>query len=186
MKPLMKGREIAKLVEEHPDQTKVEQLTAAGPKPVGLDEEVPIVSCDEFKVIRCNINAGFQAERLERELSELRVRGANVSVVGTPVAAVIYHDVPVRAGLPAGSTDVLVKVPAGYPGGIIDNAFLPEGSPLLSCTPGGEQQVESFGGRAWKQKSIHPYTGNGIPWNKDRHGFHTYYTELVNWLNAGK
>jgi hypothetical protein len=186
VKPLMKGREIAKLVEEHPDQTKVEQLTAAGPKPVGLDEEVTIVRCDEFKVIRCNINAGFQAERLERELTELRARGARVSVVGTPVSAVIYHDVPVRDGLPASSTDVLVKVPAGYPGGIIDNAFLPEGSPLLSRTPGGEQQVELFEGRSWKQKSIHPYTGNGIPWNKDRHGFHTYYTELVNWLNAGK
>jgi hypothetical protein len=97
---------------------------------------------------------------------------------------VIYHDVPVRAGLPVSATDVLVRVPSGYPGGIIDNAFLPEGSPLLNCTPGGEQQVESFDGRSWKQKSIHPYTGS-VAWNKDRHGFHTYYAEMVSWLHAG-
>jgi hypothetical protein len=184
VKSRMKGREIATLVEPHPDQTKVERLTPQGTVAIGLDEEVPVANCDEFKVIRCNVNAGYQADRLERELTQLRQRGATVTML-PDASAVIYHDVPVRAGLPEASTDVLVKVPAGYPGGIIDNAFLPEGSPLLARTVGAEQQVEVIGGRRWKQKSIHPYTGNGAEWNKDVHGFHTYYAEMVSWLHAG-
>lgn len=183
VKSTMTGREIAALVEPHPEQTKVEQLTPQGPVAIGLDESVCVQNGDEFKVIRCNVNAGYQAERLEREIDQLRARGANVTLLAGE-SAVIYHDVPVRLGLPVTSTDVLVKVPAGYPGGIIDNAFLPEGSPLLPCTVGAEQQIEIIGGRRWKQKSIHPHTGNGVPWNKDVHGFHTYYGEMVNWLHA--
>ena len=185
VKPKMSGREIAALVEPHPEQTKVEQLTPQGPVAIGLDEPVCVTNGDEFKVIRCNVNAGYQAERLEREIGELRARGAKVTFLAGE-SAVIYHDVPVRPGLPVASIDVLVKVPAGYPGGIIDNAFLPEGSPLLSRTVGAEQHIETIGGRRWKQKSIHPHTGNGVPWNKDVHGFHTYYGEMVNWLHASQ
>jgi len=185
VKPRMTGRQIAALVEPKPDQTKVERLTPPGPVVIGLDEEVPVANGDEFKVIRCNVNAGYQAVRLERELAVLRERGAKVTLL-PDASAVIYHDLPVRAGLPVSSTDILVKVPAGYPGGIIDNAFLPEGSPLLTRTVGAEQQVETLGGRQWKQKSIHPYTGNGVAWNKDVHGFHTYYIEMVSWLHAGQ
>jgi hypothetical protein len=185
VKPHMKGRQIAALVEPNPDQTKVERLTAHGPVAIGLDEEVPVANGDEFKVIRCNVNAGYQAVRLERELALLRERGAQVTLL-PDASAVIYHDVPVRAGLPVSTTDILVKVPAGYPGGIIDNAFLPEGSPLLNRTVGAEQHIETLGGRQWKQKSIHPYTGNGVAWNKDVHGFHTYYIEMVSWLHAGQ
>ena len=185
VKPKMQGREIAALVEQNPDQTKVERLTPHGAVAVGLDETVPVQNGDEFKVIRCNVNAGYQAARLEREIALMLERGAKVTLLAD-ASAVIYHDVPVRHGLPVASTDVLVKVPSGYPGGIIDNAFLPEGSPLLSLTVGATQHVETISGRRWTQKSIHPHTGNGIPWNKDIHGFHTYYTEMVNWLHAGK
>jgi len=185
VKPKMTGREIATLVEPNPDQTRIEHLTPQGPVPVGLDEEVPIASCAEFKVIRCNINAGYQTSRLEREVQQLRQRGVRVTLVAEP-AAVIYHDVPAHSRLPVQTTDVLVKVPSGYPGGIIDNAFLPEGSPLLNRTVGAEQHVEVIGGQRWKQKSIHPYTGIAVRWNKDLHGFHTYYGELVSWLHAGQ
>lgn len=185
VKPKMTGREIAVLVEPDPDQTKVERLTPQGPVPVGLKEEVPIANGDEFKVIRCNVNAGYQASRVEREVEQLRQRGVRVTLVAEP-AAVIYHDVPVHSHLPVQTTDVLVKVPSGYPGGIIDNAFLPEGSPLLNRTVGAEQHVEVIGELRWKQKSIHPYTGPGVAWNKDLHGFHTYYGEMISWLHAGQ
>jgi len=83
------------------------------------------------------------------------------------------------------TTDVLVKVPNGYPGGIIDNVFLPDGSPLLGCTPGSSQQTEVIDGHSWTQKSLHPHAGKGVPWDKDKHGFHTYYCEGLNWLHAG-
>jgi len=185
VKPKMTGREIAVLVEPDPDQTKVERLTTEGPVPVGLKGEAPIANGDEFKVIRCNVNAGYQDSRVEREVEQLRKRGVRVTLVAEP-AAVIYHDVPVHSRLPVQTTDVLVKVPSGYPGRIIDNAFLPEGSPLLNRTVGAEQHIEIIGGLRWKQKSIHPYTGSSVAWNKDLHGFHTYYGEMVSWLHAGQ
>jgi hypothetical protein len=106
----------------------------------------------------------------------------NVTLLTEPVPAVVYVGIPTRPGHPAGSSDVLVKVPGGYPAAFIDNAYLPEGSPLLGRVPGGVQGAETFGGRVWRQISIHPYSGNGAAWNKDRYGFHTYYDEMLSWL----
>jgi hypothetical protein len=128
------------------------------------------------------VNAGFQSSRIEREIAQLRENGVNVTLLTEPVPAVVYSGVPTKPGHPAGSSDVLVKVPGGYPAAFIDNAFLPEGSPLLGRVPGGVQGAETFGGRVWRQISIHPYSGNGAAWNKDRYGFHTYYDEILSWL----
>lgn len=183
VKPRMTGVEIATLVEDKPRNTRVEKITPHGVVPVGLDEAIDIKNRDEFKVIRCDVNAGYASDRIGRELELLRAGGARVTFIASPTPAVVYHDVPARSDFPVQTTDVLVKVPGGYPSGIIDNAFLPADSPLLSRTPGAEQHVEVLDGRAWKQKSIHPHTGAGIPWNKDKHGFHTYYSELLAWLN---
>ena len=69
-----------------------------------------------------------------------------------------------------------------YPAAFIDCAYLPEGSPLQNRVPGQFQGIETIGGRRWQHVSIHPYTGNGTAWNKDRHGFHTYYDEMLSWL----
>lgn len=183
VKPRMSGLEIAALVEDNPRKTRVEKITNHGTIPVGLDETIDIKNRDEFKVIRGDVNAGYAPDRIVRELDLLRAGGARVTFIASPTPAVVYHDVPVRSDFPVRATDVLVRVPGGYPSGIIDNAFLPADSPLLNRTPGAEQQVEVFDGRAWKQKSIHPHTGAGIPWNKDKHGFHTYYSALLAWLN---
>ena len=184
VKPRMTGLEIATLVEK--DQAKNTTVEEIKPKManVPLTEEVAIENCEEFKVIRGNINAGFQADRLARELELLRAGGASVTLVTEPVGAVIYHDVPVRGDFPIKTTDVLVKIPAGYPAGIIDNAFLPSDSPILTLTHGSPQQVEVIAGRSWRQKSIHPHAGAGIAWDKNRHGFHTYFSEVQNWLHA--
>ncbi len=184
VKDRMTGREIASLASDQPQNTRVEKISGEAPQEIGLDETIDIHCGDEFRVIRLNVNAGFQPERVRREIALLRDGGARVTLIEGPVPAVIYHDVPVRAGLPVAMTDVLVKIPPGYPGGFLDNAFLPVNSPLLTCTPGGVQQTESFNGRAWTQKSIHPHAANAIPWDKDRHGLHTYYDEIQNWLNA--
>ena len=64
-----------------------------------------------------------------------------------------------------------------------EKVWLPEGSPLLNCTPGSPQDTASFEGHKWTQKSIHPHATNAIPWDKDKHGFHTYYGEMLHWLN---
>ena len=184
VKAKMTGREIAALDSDQPDNTRVEKLMASGPVQIALDENVDVKCGDEFRVIRCNVNAGFQHERVQRELALLREGGACVTLIEGPVPAVIYHDIPVRAGLPLTSTNVLVKIPAGYPGGFLDNAFLPAESPLLNRTVGSAQQTENFDGQQWTQKSIHPHTGNGLAWDKDRHGLHTYYAEIQNWLHT--
>lgn len=183
VKPEMTGLEIAKLVEDKPENTRVTRITDGQNTPIALDQCFKIAECDQFKVVRNNVNAGFQSDRIERELAILRESGTRVTLIGGPVPAVIYHDVPVRTGQPVAATDVLVKIPGGYPGGVPDNAFLPAGSPLLNCTPGAAQESLTFGGCQWTQKSIHPHSNSGITWNKDKHGFHTYYGEILNWLH---
>ena len=98
----------------------------------------------------------------------------------------IYRDVPTRPGYAHLSmTDVLVTVPGGYPGQPLDGAHLPEGSPLLGRVAGSPQGViVADDGRRWQLVSYHPHNGGGgPPWNKDRHGFHTYLDELLCWIH---
>ncbi len=183
VKPEMTGREIATLVFPDPNRTAVFKVEGNTDKPIGLDDKIKIVNCDEFKVIRHDVVAGFQATRVERELAVLRAGGAAVTLLSGPIAAVIYHDVPAREGLPVTKTDVLVKLPGGYPGTFLDNAYLPAGSPLLGKVPGAVQGGENIGDQSWRLISIHPHHPNGTAWNKDRHGLHTYYDEILSWLN---
>ena len=186
VKPEMTGMEIAALVYDKPENTVVSQINKDGTETeIALGNTVKIHECgkpDEFKVIRKDVNAGFQANRIDRELVQLRENGVTVTLLAEPVPAVVYHGVPLKPGHPVGSSDVLVKVPGGYPAAFIDCAYLPEGSPLQGRIPGGFQGIETIGGRRWQLVSIHPYTGNGTAWNKDRHGFHTYYDEMLSWL----
>ncbi|HUA68221.1 MAG TPA: hypothetical protein VMA13_06710 [Candidatus Saccharimonadales bacterium] len=182
VKPEMTGLEIAALVYDKPENTAVFRLEGEKEIPVGLTEKIKIHECEAFKVIRKDVNAGFQSSRIEHEIDKLRENGVNIMLLAEPMPAVVYLGVPTRPGHPVESTDVLVKVPGGYPAAFIDNAFLPEGSPLLGRVPGGVQGIETFGGRQWRQISIHPYCGNGAAWNKDRYGFHTYYDEILSWL----
>ncbi|MCG3147667.1 MAG: hypothetical protein PCFJNLEI_01108 [Verrucomicrobiae bacterium] len=183
VKPQMTGREIASLVFPDPDRTSVFKVEGETDKPIGLDEKIKIANHDDFKVIRNDVVAGFQATRVEREVTLLRDGGAGVTLLTSPVAAVIYHDVPTRNGLPVAKTDVLVKIPGGYPASFLDNAYLPAGSPLLGKVPGAVQGTETLGAQSWRLISIHPHHPKGTAWNKDRHGLHTYYDEILSWLN---
>lgn len=182
VKPEMKGREIAALVFPDPDRTCVFKVGPDADQPIGLEETVKIKNGDEFKVVRNDVVAGFQPSRVERELAKLREGGAEVTLVTEPTAAVVFHAVPTRAGHPVRNTDVLVKIPGGYPASFLDGAFLPEGSPLLGRVPGAVQGAETIGGRQWRLISIHPYQPNGTAWNKDSHGLHSYYDEVLSWL----
>jgi len=125
---------------------------------------------------------GDTEERILRELGILRDSGQPADLVLTPRPAVIYRNLPVL-GSPESKTDVLVPVPSGYPGAMIDLAFLPGGSALIGHVQGQAQQIENFEGRAWQQISYHPHNGGGgPPWDPTRHGFHTYIDELLPWL----
>ncbi len=189
VKEEMTGLAIASLVSQNPAQTDVYKREGGTRKAVGLHETIRVMTGDEFDVIRQQVQGGFEPTRIERELNILRVGGANVVFHGGTPAAVVYHDLPVRAGNSVGvaKSDVLVLVPSGYPAQAIDCAFLPQGSPLLGRVPGAPQYAVVVGGCAWTQVSYHPHNGGGgPPWNKDCLGFHTYIDELLAWLDKAQ
>lgn len=129
-------------------------------------------------------------ERIERELARLREGGQAVEYhdVGGR-GFVLYREVPTRGapmGLPAAS-DVIVPVPSGYPGAMIDLAGLPVGSPFIGRARGSQnnQGNVALDGRNWQLASYHPHqNGGGPPWNPAAHGFHTYLDHVLAWLSV--
>jgi hypothetical protein len=121
--------------------------------------------------------------RIQHELTILRENGQQADLILTPRPAVIYRVLPVLGSTSPITTDVLVPVPSGYPGAMIDLAFLPAGSSLIGQVLGQPQNIENFDGRGWQQISYHPHNGGGgPPWDPAVHGFHTYLDELLTWL----
>lgn len=183
VKSEMTGAGIAKLVFDDPTQYDVFKLPAE--EEIKLNQTVKIHECERFKVVRKTVTGGYEVARIERELEKLRKGGATVTFV-PELPAVVYHDVPARKGYPhLQFTDVLVRVPGGYPGQHLDGAFLPGGSPLLGRVAGSPQAntVRALN-RTWQLVSYHPHNGGGAPpWNKDKHGFHTYVDELLTWIH---
>jgi hypothetical protein len=180
----MKGLEIAALAyPENPKQTRVIFLSE-GNREVPLDEVVKIENCDAFEVVRCGVTGGFELTRVEREIAEVQSVGHKVTLLGAPTNCVVYHALPAKAVAGINCTDVLVPIPGGYPGQLIDLAYLPEGSPLFGKVKGKPQDSRITAlNQVWRQISYHPHTGGGGPsWNPAAHGFHTYRGELVAWL----
>lgn len=151
-----------------------------------LQGVVEIHQADHFVVTRNQVQGGFDPieTRIAAELERLRESGQKVDYFPQN-RAVIYRDLPVaspRAPIPA--TDVLVPV-GGYPGGMLDLAFLPVGSPLIGRVKGAAQGVTTVDGRQWQQISYHPHNGGGgPPWNPNIHGFHSYLDEILAWLGS--
>lgn len=185
VKPIMTGREIASLITDQPAEVK--RLVGGKEVVIGLDEKVDIAGCEEFTVIRCNVVGGYEPARIERELGVLRENGAEIEFIGGDDGVVIYRGVPTKAGYPHGpSTDVLVKLPRAYPGAMLDGAYLPQGSPLLGRVAGQRNQgTLNVAGRVWELVSYHPHNGGGAAaWNPSRHGVHTYYSEVLAWIQS--
>ncbi|MDP0497632.1 MAG: hypothetical protein Q7Q73_15625 [Verrucomicrobiota bacterium JB024] len=181
VKPQMTGRELAKLVIEKP---KNPTITLIGEnRKIGLDETVEITCGMEFEIIRDDVKGGYNKPRIEMEIDILRQNGAAVDFVEGPRPAIIYRGMKTRHL--AKLVDVLVPVPSGYPGHYIDLAFLPSNSNLFGKVPGARQgHAIVVDGVRFEQVSYHPHNGGGGPaWNSNRHGFHTYYDEVLAWLN---
>lgn len=182
----MKGREIAKLVFDDPENYDVYKLP--GDEEIKPNQVVKIHDCERFKVIRKTVTGGYELARIERELELLRQSGAKVTFV-PEVPGVVYHGIPARHNYPhLRATDVFVTLPGGYPGQALDGAYLPQGSPLLGRVVGNPQgNVVTALGRTWQLVSYHPHAGGGAPpWNKDKHGFHTYVDELLTWVHRAQ
>lgn len=179
----MTGEQVAVLVfPENPRETRV-WLLSPERREVGLDEPLVIHGCEKFDVVRKGVEGGYEASRVDREVGMLRDGGATITVVSKP-AAVIYHALSVKPGLTVAETDVLVLVPGGYPGQMLDGAYLPSDSPLFGKVKGKAQGNKvTADGRSWRLVSYHPHTnGVGPEWNPTRYGFHTYLGELLSWL----
>lgn len=186
VKSEMSGEQIAALVyAENPRATKV-KWASKGDREVGHDEIIHLSGCEVFNVTRDGVIGGYEQSRIERELEKLREGGARVTLITSPVPAVVYHDVPTKPGDTPNITDVLVLIPSGYPA-MIDGAHLPVGSPLIGRVAGQAQGQVTALDQAWQLISYHPHNGGGAPaWNPTKHGFHTYYGELLSWLHNAK
>ncbi len=185
VKPVMTGLQIAALVyPEEPSNTRV-HFVSEGNREVPLNEPVKIRGCEVFDVVRKEVTGGFERCRVDRELDELRVGGLTVTLVEAP-AAVVYHALRTGGGAPVETTDVLVPIPGGYPGQMLDWAYLPDGSPLIGRLKGSPQDVRVTAlRRVWRQISYHPHNGGGGPkWNPTVHGFHSYLGEVMSWLRS--
>lgn len=128
-------------------------------------------------------------DRVVSELERLHSDGIVAELHRDPRAIVLYRDVPsdgARLGLSA-TIDVAVPVPDGYAQSLIDLAGLPAASPLFARVKGGNnpQGDVVVSGVTYRFASYHPHNGGGGPsWNPLRHGFHTYYDQLIAWLHA--
>lgn len=121
--------------------------------------------------------------RIEAELARLHESGQKTTISGLYI---IYHDVLTgRGDVPF--TDVMVALPNGYPASMLDRAALPSGSPLLGRVHGQPQDVVTVEGKTWQFVSYHPHgDGGGKPWNPQKHGLHTYLTEIIAWLAVNR
>lgn len=183
VKPEMSGREIGNLITDQPCEVKRKGGTQD--KVIPLDEKVHLHGCEEFSVIRCNVIGGFEQSRIDRELGILRANGATVDFLTSPQPLAIYRKVPTRPGYPhLAETDVLVAIPTAFPGVMLDGAYLPTESPLLGKVAGQRSQGSLIAeGRMWELVSYHPHSGGGGPvWNPSRHGVHSYYSEVLSWI----
>ncbi len=142
----MTGEQIAALVfPDNPRETRV-WLLSPERREVGLNEPLVIHGCETFDVVRKNVEGGFEVSRVDREVGVLRDGGATITVV-TKRAAVIYHGLSVKRGLPVEKTDVLVLVPGGYPGQMLDGAVSSQGVAAL-WTREGEPATKPIDGRS--------------------------------------
>ena len=82
----------------------------------------------------------------------------------------------------------MVVTAEGYPGSMLDFAYLPDGSPLIGHVVGSAQDARITAlDRVWRQISYHPHNGGGGPaWNPTKHGLHTSLGVLLSWLFNAK
>src|ERR1044072_174212 len=177
VKNVMTGEQIAALVyPQNPRDTRVWEVSPEK-REIELDKKIDIKGCEVFDVVRKKVDGGYEAARVDFELERLRESRQVVIKITSP-DAVIYNDLRTRPGNSVEKSDVMVLIPAGYPGQMLDGACLPADSPLIGKVKGSPQRRINANGRAWQLISYHPHSGGGGPsWNPAIHGFHTYVGE---------
>lgn len=181
-KSLMSVEAIAALVGKSIEDHVVRRLLPNGDTSDPLSGDQHVKRGDQFFVTRKKVEGGFE-DRIAKELSLLRESSQAIDYVPGSPGYVIYRQVPTSRG----KVDVIVPVPSGYPHGMIDRAGLPEGHSFVGQVKGSPQEVVSVGGQNWRMISYHPHQGGGGElWDPSKHGFHTYLSEVVAWLEVMK
>jgi len=150
-----------------------------------LEGDVEIKNGDQFFVTRRMVEGGY-SDRIQNEIGKLLEAGQGVELVLGPASFVLYRGLytPFHPDL---VTDAVVAVPNGYPAAFLDRVALPVGSPLIGLLKGAPQENVLVSGRQFQMISYHPHTnGGGKPWDPNRHGFHTYFSEILAWLAVRK
>jgi hypothetical protein len=185
VKEQMPVLEIARLAyPENPSETRV-WFVSDGNRELSLGDTIHVHCGDVFDVVRKEVTGGYELSRVEREIELVRGGGLQVTLLKAPVDAIIYHELRTRPGTEPALSDVLVPIPSGYPGSMLDSAYLPDDSPLIGRVKGQPEggRIAALG-KNWRQISYHPHKGGGAPkWDPTVHGFHTYLGELVSWLH---
>lgn len=183
IKKIMSVDAIAHLVGLSADNATVRRLLDCDDSSEPLVGNQKIKAGDKFVVTRKRVEGGFE-DRIENEIQLLQESGQAVELVRTPSPFVIYKNVRIRGSL---KTDIIVPVPNGYPAAMIDRAGLPAGSPYINQVKGSPQEIVQVAGSNWQLISYHPHAGGGgLPWDPVIHGFHTYLSEVLAWLEAGR
>lgn len=147
-----------------------------------LTERQKVKRGDQFTVTRKKVEGGFH-DRVESEVLILREASQSVEYLQAPFACVIYRSL--STGVRGEKIDIIVPVPSGYPAAMIDRAGLPNSSNLIGKVKGSPQEIVQVAGLEWRMISYHPHAGGGgEPWNPATHGFHTYLSEVLAWLEV--
>lgn len=183
IKKIMNVNAIANLVGLSVANATVRRLIDCDDSSEPLAGDQKIKAGDKFVVTRKRVEGGFE-DRIENEIHLLRESGQSVELVRSPSPYVIYKNVRIRGNL---KIDIIVPVPNGYPAAMIDRAGLPAGSPYINQVKGSPQEIVQVAGSNWQLISYHPHAGGGgLPWDPMIHGFHTYLSEVLAWLEAGR
>jgi hypothetical protein len=198
VKPTMTGRELANLATVPADNASITRKNSD--VQIGLEEPVNLKNGDHFEIIRDSVLAGFTESvevkpahvlRIQKELEKLLLNsGINAKYIKTAQGEFVrYYGIDTdgkRLNLP-GKTDVLVKVPDGYPTALIDMPAVPKESKLFKHVVGSTnpQETVTVDDETWTFVSYHPYNSGqgGLDWNPSQHGFHHYAIELFMWLH---
>jgi len=169
---------------DKPSETRV-WFVSDGNRELSLDDTVHLRGCEVFEVVRKEVTGGYELARVQREVELIRTGGLKATLLEAPTNAVIFHALRSRPASEPAASDVLVPIPDGYPGSMIDWAYLPDDSPLIGRVKGQPEghRITALG-RTWRKISYHPHNGGGAPkWDPTIHGFHTYVGELLSWLH---
>lgn len=174
--PDLTGRDLLVIAgKEHPDRWKIFQRVDGQLRRVGLDEVVHVSDAGEerFVTLPLDQHEGEQALPLRRDFELPEDDRATLDATGhrwetaqeANVGRVVLRDYPIREGYVPRHSDLMLRLPTGYPTIQIDMFYF---SPPLARADGVPIRAlvgDAFEGKSWQGWSRHRTAAN--PWRPD-------------------